>query len=155
MLHEHAALIHPERLCGGLRWKGCTGASQSKHVAFYRVCNGLSMRHVACARSPEEPVKELWRLDLKTRRWSEPEQHGTRPCARMMTHGVPSKTRSALVLPFPVVPSPEGQKDLSVGTVFTDMAVDTPQIVSRKVAHVRACEHLTGQLYRTLAAQRK
>ena len=32
-------------------------------------------------------MKDLWKLDVTTREWSEPEQHGTRPCTRMVTHG--------------------------------------------------------------------
>ena len=35
----------------------------------------------------DEPIHDLWRLDIATRRWSEPEQRGPRPCARMMSHG--------------------------------------------------------------------
>ncbi len=34
------------------------------------------------------PLKDLWKLDLATQQWSEPEQHGTRPCVRTMTHGM-------------------------------------------------------------------
>ena len=39
--------------------------------------------------SVDYPLKDLWELDVATRRWSESEQRGTRPCARTMTHGMP------------------------------------------------------------------
>ena len=38
-------------------------------------------------RRAQKPVKDLWKLDIATRHWSELEQYGTRPCARMMPHG--------------------------------------------------------------------
>ena len=38
--------------------------------------------------SVNNPLRDLWKLDLATRCWSEPEQHGSRPCARTITHGM-------------------------------------------------------------------
>ncbi|CAL5228024.1 g11087 [Coccomyxa viridis] len=53
--------------------------------------------------SMSEPMKDLWKLDVTTREWSEPEQHGTRPCTRMVTHG-------AFI-------SPDGQKAMVAGGI--------------------------------------
>ncbi len=36
----------------------------------------------------EKTLNELWKLDIATGEWSELEQYGTRPCARLMTHGM-------------------------------------------------------------------
>ena len=38
--------------------------------------------------SVDYPLNDLWELDVATRKGSELEQRGTRPCARTMTHGM-------------------------------------------------------------------
>ncbi|CAL5222059.1 g4358 [Coccomyxa viridis] len=48
-----------------------------------------------------KPVSTLWRLDLADAEWIELEQHGSRPCMRMMSHGA--------------FMSPDGQKALIAG----------------------------------------
>ena len=46
-------------------------------------------------------MNDLWKLDVVTREWSELEQRGSRPCARMIFHGKLRLMRAQLIKPHP------------------------------------------------------